>query len=130
MRHIQIILMICGSSPGSTTLARMRHDKMAEGEFDARFEAPLANFDMDEWNDYNDFQSTTDLQNINGASDSIPEATDNRIDNFSDVFSGSLEDLVNSFDEKITKCFCTNEKTEEIAPVQVRTQEEIMSDCQ
>ena len=103
---------------------------MAEGEFDARFEAPLAHFDMDEWNDYNDFQTATDLQDTNVASDSVSEQSDNRIDNFSDVFSGSLEDLVNSFDEKITKCFCTNEKTESIAPVQVRTQEEIMNDCQ
>jgi len=42
-----------------------------------------------------------------------------------------LEDLVNTFDEKITKCFSNlQEDVEEMAPVQVRSQEEIMSDCQ
>ncbi|XP_074109481.1 fasciculation and elongation protein Unc-76 isoform X1 [Cotesia typhae] len=46
-------------------------------------------------------------------------------------FSGSLEDLVNTFDEKITSCFrdyATDVET--LAPVQVRTQEEIMNECQ
>ena len=42
------------------------------------------------------------------------------VDNFNENFSGSLEDLVSTFDEKITKCFCNfNETTEKIAPVQV-----------
>lgn len=52
-------------------------------------------------------------------------------DNFADAFSGSLEDLVNTFDEKITKCFGNYEQSvEELAPVQVRSQEEIMNECQ
>ncbi|GBP22244.1 hypothetical protein EVAR_22530_1 [Eumeta japonica] len=51
-------------------------------------------------------------------------------DNFTETFSGSLEDLVNTFDEKITKCFGNyEENVEKLAPVQVRTQEEIMSEC-
>lgn len=55
----------------------------------------------------------------------------NTIDNFADAFSGSLEDLVNTFDEKITKCFGNYEQSvEELAPVQVRSQEEIMNECQ
>ena len=60
-----------------------------------------------------------------------PSAVDN-FNEFNDVnFSGSLEDLVNTFDEKITKCFCNyEENVEKFAPVQVRTQEEIMNDCQ
>lgn len=50
---------------------------------------------------------------------------------FSETFSGSLEDLVNTFDEKITKCFCNyDENTEKLAPVQMRTQEELMNECQ
>ncbi|XP_021947191.1 fasciculation and elongation protein zeta-2 isoform X2 [Folsomia candida] len=50
---------------------------------------------------------------------------------FTDTFSGSLEDLVNTFDEKITKCFNNlDETTEKLAPVQMRTQEELMNDCQ
>jgi FEZ-like protein len=50
---------------------------------------------------------------------------------FAETFSGSLEDLVNTFDEKITKCFGNYEQSlEDLAPVQVRTQEEIMNECQ
>lgn len=52
-------------------------------------------------------------------------------DNFTETFSGSLEDLVNTFDDKITRCFCNyDESVEKLAPVQVRTQEEIMNECQ
>ncbi|XP_003743573.1 fasciculation and elongation protein zeta-2 [Galendromus occidentalis] len=43
------------------------------------------------------------------------------------AFSASLEDLVSSFDEKITKCLRDyDQTTDQIAPVQVRSQEEIM----
>lgn len=50
---------------------------------------------------------------------------------FTDTFSGSLEDLVNTFDEKITKCFNNlDETTDKLAPVQMRSQEELMNDCQ
>ena len=53
------------------------------------------------------------------------------VDNFGETFGGSLEDLVNTFDEKITKCFCNyEENVEALAPVQVRSQEEIMNECQ
>lgn len=46
-------------------------------------------------------------------------------------FSGSLEDLVNTFDEKITTCFRDyGTNVESLAPVQVRSQEEIMNECQ
>lgn len=52
-------------------------------------------------------------------------------ENFTETFSGSLEDLVNTFDDKITKCFGNYEESvEKLAPVQVRTQEEIMNECQ
>lgn len=53
------------------------------------------------------------------------------VDNFTEMNSGSLEDLVNTFDEKITKCFGNYEQSvEQLAPVQMRSQEEIMSECQ
>ncbi len=55
------------------------------------------------------------------------------MDNFGEgeTLSGSLEDLVSNFDQKITECFKNyTETTDEIAPVQVRTQEEIMSESQ
>ena len=56
------------------------------------------------------------------------------MDNFNDGgsdFNGSLEDLVSNFDSAITECFKNPDvATEELAPVQVRTQEEIMSESQ
>lgn len=52
-------------------------------------------------------------------------------DNFTETFSGSLEDLVNTFDDKITRCFGNYEESvENLAPVQIRSQEEIMNECQ
>lgn len=58
-------------------------------------------------------------------------AVKDNVDNFTEGFTGSLEDLVNTFDEKLTKCFGNYEESvEELAPVQVRTQEEVMNDCQ
>ncbi|XP_050730446.1 fasciculation and elongation protein zeta-1-like [Eriocheir sinensis] len=113
--------------------------KMAELEVSV----PLAQFDTDEWAEFSDFQSSQDpncndnTQNLTtGTSD--PNDNNDFLDNMSDTtdtfkdsFSASLEDLVNTFDEKITKCFCNYEdQVEKFAPVQVRTQEEIMNDCQ
>lgn len=50
---------------------------------------------------------------------------------FAETFTGSLEDLVHNFDDKITKCFGNYEQSvEDLAPVQVRSQDEIMSECQ
>ncbi|MFH4977978.1 hypothetical protein AB6A40_004687 [Gnathostoma spinigerum] len=49
--------------------------------------------------------------------------------NGEDNMSGSLEDLVGTFDQKITQIFKDmGETTEEMAPVQVRTQDEIMAE--
>lgn len=101
-----------------------------------KFEAPLAKFDTDEWLDFEDYQSSDDFNNINRENrrqqGSVQGSTDNLLaDNFSETVSDSLEDLVSSFDEKITKCFKNYaEKTDKIAPVQLRTQEEIMNECQ
>ncbi|CAG2174487.1 unnamed protein product [Oppiella nova] len=51
--------------------------------------------------------------------------------NFADTFSDSLEDLVNTFDDKITKCFRNyDENTSNLAPVQVRSQEDIINESQ
>lgn len=48
-----------------------------------------------------------------------------------DSITGSLEDLVSTFDEKLTMCFQDfQEEVDKIAPVQVRSQEEIMNECQ
>ena len=97
-----------------------------------QFEAPLAKFESDEWNEFHDYQTASDLENSNKDLLITGEKNENSaLDNFSETFTGSLEDLVNTFDEKITKCFCNfDEKVEKFAPVQVRSQEEIMNDCQ
>ncbi|KAG8232679.1 hypothetical protein J437_LFUL009925 [Ladona fulva] len=72
-------------------------------------------------------QNATDL----GENPLSAVATATAEDNFTETFSGSLEDLVNTFDDKITKCFCNyDESVEKLAPVQVRSQEEIMNECQ
>ncbi|CAI5451706.1 unnamed protein product [Caenorhabditis angaria] len=48
-----------------------------------------------------------------------------------DEFSGSLEDLVGNFDERIAACLKDHEvTTADIAPVQIRTQEEVMNESQ
>ena len=66
-----------------------------------------------------------DLHKINLNKDNVDNL------NFAEAFTGSLEDLVNTFDDKITRCFGNYEQSvEELAPVQVRSQEEIMSECQ
>jgi len=107
-----------------------------------RYEAPLATFDMDEWNEFLDLQTTGGT--ISGElNDNIPPSdprltagsstTSGRcgpaVDAFDDEsFSGSLEDLVNTFDERITKCFKNyNDHVESFAPVQVRTEEEVIA---
>lgn len=66
-----------------------------------------------------------------GIGDGLDRRGGDHVDNFTETFGGSLEDLVNTFDEKITKCFGNyEENVEELAPVQVRSQEEIMNECQ
>lgn len=132
-------------------------NKMAE----LKFEAPLAQFEeTDEWgpieysSNANAIKVVTDSMNIGDTellkqeltekSDLSAPGTNNNVemmnkvntvkenvDNFAEGFTGSLEDLVNTFDEKITKCFGNYEQSvEELAPVQVRSQDEIMSECQ
>lgn len=126
--------------------------KMAE----LKFEAPLAQFEeTDEWGVTEFHHSKPAAVEDNAIEEDAnsnpisPEVTaevcDNAntcvtvdtasvssvADNFTETFSGSLEDLVNTFDDKITKCFCNyDESVEKLAPVQVRTQEEIMNECQ
>jgi len=104
--------------------------KMAE----LQFEAPLAKFENEEWNDYDDFQRAIDIENSNKDCDKMKNGDSNEngeTENFVETVSGSLEDLVNSFDEKITNCFRNlEENVDKLAPVQIRSQEEIMNDCQ
>lgn len=96
-----------------------------------KIQAPLAR--IEDWPEFNDFQNSEDFENSNKDSFSSPETNENSFvdSSFSDAFSTSLEDLVNTFDEKITKCFYNyEENVEQLAPVQVRSQDEIMNECQ
>ncbi|KAG8182342.1 hypothetical protein JTE90_028186 [Oedothorax gibbosus] len=99
-----------------------------------KIQAPLAR--IEDWAEFNDFQSCDDYENSNSTKESFSspsEANENSFmdSSFSDAFSESLEDLVNTFDEKITNCFYDyEENVEKLAPVQVRNQEEIMNECQ
>ncbi|BFZ07422.1 hypothetical protein BsWGS_10461 [Bradybaena similaris] len=107
----------------------MRIPQMAE----LQFEAPLASFENEEWSEYNEFQTTqSDNSNNKNIKPILKEHSDNDDGgNFGETVSASLEDLVNSFDERITKCFNDlEEQVETFAPVQIRSQEEIMNDCQ
>lgn len=92
----------------------------------SEFDAPLAT--SEDWAVFTDSPT-----NSNNHSNHITESTEKQdlTDTFSESISGSLEDLVNTFDEKITKCFVNyNEETKQIAPVQIRSQEEFINECQ
>ena len=112
---------------------------MASGELE--FEAPLARFDVEEWTEYH--ENTSDEEESGSCHRNLPDNSpgattasitaesesssdsSNGTENFSETCSGSLEDLVNSFDQSVTKC-CRNyeEQVEHLAPVQIRSQEE------
>lgn len=120
----------------------MKEEKIAE----LKFQAPLACFEEEDNN------STSSITNLNLLSEQLLDMSldanftvlnrnetapttvsyDNNLQDGSfSPFSGSLEDLVNTFDEKITSCFRDYEtNVESLAPVQIRTQEEIMNECQ
>lgn len=106
-------------------------------------EAPLAY--SEEWNEFSDFQQAAELNNGNDNGNTIPprnKALDNvkkmESNNMADHFgetssslSTSLEDLVNTFDDKITKCFRDlDQNVESLAPVQIRNQDDIINESQ
>jgi len=113
--------------------------EMATDELE--FEAPLARFDVEEWTEYHENTSdeedsvycprnfpdytSSGVSDISVAVEKESSDSSNATENFSETCSGSLEDLVNSFDQRVTKC-CRNyeEQVERLAPVQVRSQEE------
>lgn len=93
--------------------------------------------------DFGDFQSSEDIENSNAGTglemncrqkldnDSFVDNSSNMDNNFGDTFSDSLEDLVNTFDDKITNCFRNyDENVSNLAPVQIRSQEEVINESQ
>jgi len=99
--------------------------------------APLAGAeDEDDWGDFP--EDATNTEQINGHSESdidhgkVPSIDFSFMDSFLERGdSGSLENLVNTFDKTLSECFCgTSVKdVSKIAPQQVRSQEEIVNDC-
>lgn len=143
-----------------------------------RYDAPLATFDCDEWNEFlyaddddddgdNDVKqppqttsgfgmmtssnwseassgigsscssSDSPCSEVMDAGEAVDEGGRHKrrsgtgSDDVSDELDGSLEDLVNCFDERIRHCFRDyEERAEEFAPVQIRTEQEILHDSQ
>jgi len=96
-----------------------------------RYEAPLATFDGDEWTEFLLDVPPPPVPPDNNFRSAAGDVTSGEADTFLETFSGSLEDLVNTFDAKITQCFRNyNEHADEIAPVQIRTQDELLADSQ
>jgi hypothetical protein len=118
---------------------------------DLSAEAPLA--PSEEWNEFSDFQQAVEFNNGNDngnttnnssplprnkALDNVKKmessSTNNMADHFgetSNSLSTSLEDLVNTFDDKITKCFRDlDQNVESLAPVQIRNQDDIINESQ
>lgn len=114
---------------------------------DLSAEAPLA--PSEEFNEFSDFQAaefnngndngnmTTSNPPRNKALDNVKKmesSSNNMADHFGETsssLSSSLEDLVNTFDDKITKCFRDlDQNVESLAPVQIRNQDDIINESQ
>ncbi|GMT12420.1 hypothetical protein PFISCL1PPCAC_3717, partial [Pristionchus fissidentatus] len=88
---------------------------------------PLARVEEDDL----DSNKNSDRSSSAGTMTDEEAAADAAKSNLNDDLSGSLEDLVGNFDRKINHCLRDlGESTEEMAPVVVRTQDEIMSESQ
>ncbi|TKR86670.1 hypothetical protein L596_011215 [Steinernema carpocapsae] len=87
---------------------------------------PLAHIDCDD----------ESVKNLVGAEDLLNNASPSpsaSSDDYEDTarLSESLEDLVGTFDQKINHCLKDlDENTQQMAPVQIRTQDEVMSESQ
>ncbi|CAK9302016.1 unnamed protein product [Gordionus sp. m RMFG-2023] len=100
---------------------------------DLSFNVPLAKFESEEWLDFSDQKTMYEAEVIENikmekSEKNYKEKIYNDI--FSEKLSHSLEDLVNSFDHKVIKCLKDyKENVGNIAPMQMRSQDQIMDDC-
>lgn len=109
--------------------------------------APLACEEADD--EWNDFTESTDNTSRDHPGSVTPTNTGKSAEmtnsfnsgtsedlSFMDSFlekgkSGSLEDLVQSFDKKLSDCFGDyQDNVSTIAPVQIRSQEDVINGCQ
>ena len=115
-------------------------------------EAPLA--PSEEWSDFSDViqqvgdngngptagSTTSTPRRVNKALDNVKkmeQLSSNMADQYGETgselasLSTSLEDLVNMFDDQITNCFRDlDQTTEQLAPVQIRNQDDIINESQ
>ena len=105
----------------------------------SQLDAPIARGeDLADFGDFQTSATVTDSSGMMPADDytansngkvAAPIEEELNDSNFADVFSGSLEDLVHTFDQKIISCFRDyDEEVEAFAPVQVLSQDEILND--
>jgi len=104
-------------------------DTMNSKELNVNVPLASCESDFDEFEGFAEFNSGG---NSSGEGDGFsPRPGAISLEGGLDSVTGSLEDLVSTFDEKLTMCFQDyQEEVEKIAPVQVRSQEEIMNECQ
>lgn len=98
-----------------------------------RVSAPLAFEETDDdWNDFSDSKQTESSQKNSEHMDNCNGEEILSIDGFLErEKSGSLEDLVKTFDRKLSNCFGDYEDSvSNIAPVQIRSQDDIINNCQ
>ena len=90
---------------------------------DDELNVPIANLDLEEWFDSINSDETNPVR---------PEM--NKKSNLTDSISlcNSLEDLVKTFDKNVKDCLINYKDIDigQLAPVQVRSQEEILNDSQ
>ena len=101
-----------------------RNSKKKSISLDDELNVPIANLDLEEWFD-----------SINSNDEEpIRSNETNKQSNLTDSISlcSSLEDLVKSFDKNVKECLINYKDIDigQLAPVQVRSQEEILNDSQ
>jgi hypothetical protein len=101
-----------------------RNSRKKSMSLDDELNVPIANLDLEEWFD-----------SINSNDEEpIRSNETNKKSNLTDSISlcSSLEDLVKSFDKNVKECLINYKDIDigQLAPVQVRSQEEILNDSQ
>ena len=132
----------CLAASGSRLAVRCGVMKQDDMTVELRYDAPLATFDGDEWREFLDDDDDDD-DDVTGRAHSVlyadtsdrragTESADCDAGGFADgVFSGSLEDLVSCFDDNVRHCFRNYSRdTQHIAPVQLRTHEQVLHESQ
>ncbi len=94
---------------------------------DCEIEAPLCDLDIEEWleafEDDQDFSKQTKSKNEQALFSNLVDSIE---------IANSLEDLVKTFDQNVKKCLSTYKDIDigQLAPVQVRSQEQLINESQ